>query len=841
MVRQKKAVKRKPGRKPWASGTKLAFLERHLDDFHRTPQKHRGRLYDRVALKFRAKYGADFNYDKDDLEEDTPDPTTFPYEQDTTNMTEEEAERSDAYFDRLRDKIQIWFRHVSTTVEATPVERIERILTDQQPSDPKSKKYTKLRIQQFYSCLHYDERVKPRFEETWVKEVAAWEEKLAAWKAAGVDVPADQAAPVQVAVRTRVTDACWDAESAPFQARVRLAQEEEEKQFYAALEAAAAAAAAPRAARTAEDYMRAIDAAPGYTQPFSDALGNNTGCCVAVLVAGPMPRQGGKIGMLSIHTGVISGVAEYQWPEWDTPGFESTESSFIGFAENVFGPATKAARSVLEPGKSAMLIMDKDPDHDSSKIDADPPEQPILTRLHRREGQGPVLRGVNELFTPQGSPAPEDRPASSESLGNPSEFASPAESETPQSQRPCPSPPREPSASLSEILHVLIATNKATSSPDAPDSSHQTTSVVSRTSTTATSTSTPPHPASSTPSRPASQATEPPTSATTSPLATPAMSRASTPAPPPSAHRTPASTPVVSLSVMPDVHLATPDDHTAPHPEGASGRTPSIPDRDPDVANGEAHTVWTKGVPGDASKHVQDMLAACARGRRWGFAFADALDSFIAFERALGFPDKNGGRPVFVAGLRPPVYTEWLQARRPYDRIMSIGDVALFRQAWWKWWAVMQPSTRTSASGELLALEALYVNPLHLDQMNGMHLCCGKDGLIQFLVALLWWGDAVNGMAGQSVHVTEQWVDWETAVLDFRDLLVLLVQTPGFDAHARASARDCHAARATRLKVPGVRAGKRARAADEKEDTGRRLRSSKNDTTRKSKRRKVAQ
>ena len=103
MVRQKKAVKRKPGRKPWASGTKLAFLERHLDDFHRTPQKHRGRLYDRVALKFRAKYGADFNYDKDDLEEDTPDPTTFPYEQDTTNMTEEEAERSDAYFDRLRD------------------------------------------------------------------------------------------------------------------------------------------------------------------------------------------------------------------------------------------------------------------------------------------------------------------------------------------------------------------------------------------------------------------------------------------------------------------------------------------------------------------------------------------------------------------------------------------------------------------------------------------------------------------------------------------------------------------------------------------------------------------
>lgn len=476
--------------------------------------------------------------------------------------------------------------------------------------------------------------------------------------------------------------------------------------------------------------------------------------------------------------------------------------------------------------------MDSDSEQAGNKTEAESSGQPHLTRLYRRNGQGPVLRGVDELFTPHTSPAPEERVVSANGPAkDPSSVQSPYQSPPPSSPSTMQEPivtcgedvPRPSASSASHPAPLLQTTNQSAPTtllhmPQLPQQMSPAALAPAAPAISRLGLATPVtlHPTSPVASHPASPATS---LITMSPLATPMtlqstglatpLSPRPTQVAPPEAPRPPTPAMAENLHVEDSVapRLSAPQDHPSPVKDprsepvidprltdGALTRTPPIPRamidvHEMDIIKGEEHAVWAKGVPSDSSKHVQDIAAACARGRRWGFAFADALDNFIAFERALGFPDKHGGRAVFVTGLRPPVYTDWLQARRPYDRTMPIGEPTQFAFAWWKWWSVMQPSARTTASGELLALEALYVKPIPLEQMNGMHLCCGKDGLIQFLVTLLWWGDAVNVGTAQQVRSSEQWVEWETAVSDFRDVLVLLVQTPGFDAHARVFAR----------------------------------------------------
>ena len=42
----------------------------------------------------------------------------------------------------------------------------------------------------------------------------------------------------------------------------------------------------------------ALDAASVYLPPTADAIGGKTGWICSVLIAGPMPSEGGEIGML---------------------------------------------------------------------------------------------------------------------------------------------------------------------------------------------------------------------------------------------------------------------------------------------------------------------------------------------------------------------------------------------------------------------------------------------------------------------------------------------------------------------------------------------------------------
>lgn len=78
MTRRKNAdTTVKPGKKSWASGTKLKFLQSHngawLSSTARSPDAA-GTFYSQVTKLWFKKYGWSFEYEND-LDEDTPDPT----------------------------------------------------------------------------------------------------------------------------------------------------------------------------------------------------------------------------------------------------------------------------------------------------------------------------------------------------------------------------------------------------------------------------------------------------------------------------------------------------------------------------------------------------------------------------------------------------------------------------------------------------------------------------------------------------------------------------------------------------------------------------------------------
>jgi hypothetical protein len=136
------------------------------------------------------------------------------------------------------------------------------------------------------------------------------------------------------------------------------------------------------------------------------------------------------------------------------------------------------------------------------------------------------------------------------------------------------------------------------------------------------------------------------------------------------------------------------------------------------------------------------------------------VDRFLDFEAAWGHSDAGTG--ITTQG-RPKAMHDWLGRGRKWEKTMDLGVLGdaktpdTFVADWWGWWVNVAPADKSNLEGVL---------KLH-----------GKNGFLQVMATLLWWGERVAD--GTPADQRE----WSLAVEEVADLLKQMLQ-PGLIAKA---------------------------------------------------------
>jgi hypothetical protein len=165
--------------------------------------------------------------------------------------------------------------------------------------------------------------------------------------------------------------------------------------------------------------------------------------------------------------------------------------------------------------------------------------------------------------------------------------------------------------------------------------------------------------------------------------------------------------------------------------------------------------LWQRVDAEDWTEELKRAHRAFERGRAWGVEWASLVDRFYDFEAAWGYKDAGG---AISTTRRPKAMEHWLGRARKWEKTVDIGvlgdtkSAGTFVALWWDWWVKVQGTDR-SELGTLLKLH-------------------GKNGLLQVMALLLWWGERVAD--GNPVDIQE----WSTAVEDVAETLQELLR-PG--------------------------------------------------------------
>ncbi|KAJ7897381.1 hypothetical protein B0H13DRAFT_2337915 [Mycena leptocephala] len=137
--------------------------------------------------------------------------------------------------------------------------------------------------------------------------------------------------------------------------------------------------------------------------------------------------------------------------------------------------------------------------------------------------------------------------------------------------------------------------------------------------------------------------------------------------------------------------------------------------------------LWNRRDRKKWTPELSNAHKAFERGRDWGIAWAGCVDKFMDFEAACGYSDAGG--QISTEG-RPTAVGWWLGRGRKWDRTVDVGTVGdaktpdTFVATWWKWWMTVQPKDRSEWG-----------------PMAKLH---GKNGVLQVMATLLWWGEAID-------------------------------------------------------------------------------------------------
>ncbi|KAJ7077249.1 hypothetical protein C8R43DRAFT_910555, partial [Mycena crocata] len=120
---------------------------------------------------------------------------------------------------------------------------------------------------------------------------------------------------------------------------------------------------------------------------------------------------------------------------------------------------------------------------------------------------------------------------------------------------------------------------------------------------------------------------------------------------------------------------------------------------------------------------------------------------------------------------RPPAVAWWLGRARQWQKFVGIGELGsqgrknTYINAWWNWWKMIQPEGREWVGGTLSMPD-----DCDWGTIAKLH---GRNGLLQGMASLLWWGDKVGKGKDAMAHLS-----WTRAVGDVAAVLHELLR-PG--------------------------------------------------------------
>ncbi|KAJ7021070.1 hypothetical protein C8F04DRAFT_973231, partial [Mycena alexandri] len=134
-----------------------------------------------------------------------------------------------------------------------------------------------------------------------------------------------------------------------------------------------------------------------------------------------------------------------------------------------------------------------------------------------------------------------------------------------------------------------------------------------------------------------------------------------------------------------------------------------------------------------ADAHV--TLLASGGGDLW----LKAVDLWWKYEKAANFVGPAKGKGT---ALRPKEVSGWIARARSGGPVPAIMDVFSFAVKWWAWWVDINPKWRARTAGVAIRLEKKG------DGDWGSVASTGPNGMLNVLICLRWWFDALRGDEG---------------------------------------------------------------------------------------------
>ncbi|KAF8156176.1 hypothetical protein K438DRAFT_1777599 [Mycena galopus ATCC 62051] len=192
--------------------------------------------------------------------------------------------------------------------------------------------------------------------------------------------------------------------------------------------------------------------------------------------------------------------------------------------------------------------------------------------------------------------------------------------------------------------------------------------------------------------------------------------------------------------------------------------------------NDENDALWLRDDRSSWTAELVNAHLACETGRAWGVDWARCVKNFFDFEAAWGWIGRGWKWNA------PPSLGEPLGTRESDD----------WTAAWWTWWRTLQPSERTSVNGELSRPETA--------DWSRLALRYGKNGLLQVMATLCWWGESAAKRVKRGVE-PDKAKEWLLAVEDVAWVLEQLLGSREIER--------------TRDDEPGEMAGNKRKRQDE--------------------------
>ncbi|KAJ7691870.1 hypothetical protein B0H14DRAFT_2651873 [Mycena olivaceomarginata] len=135
-------------------------------------------------------------------------------------------------------------------------------------------------------------------------------------------------------------------------------------------------------------------------------------------------------------------------------------------------------------------------------------------------------------------------------------------------------------------------------------------------------------------------------------------------------------------------------------------------------AGDNVNELWQREDAEDWTEELTRAHRAFEHGRAGEWQWASLVDRFYNFEAAWGYTDTGGA--ITTTG-RPKQWSIGLRERGKWEKTVDIGGAGGYQESWDICFALVQPTDRS----DLAPLLRLH----------------GKNGFLQVMVLLLWWGE----------------------------------------------------------------------------------------------------